>query len=363
MPGSGVTIVTSMDEVLRQTAASTLLFDVPGAAVLSHDLTLFEAEGKLRRVVYDRTGVVEDTEVVLDHACMGCAVREDIVPTVARLAKSQRWQHIVLSLPIAAEPLPVVTGLATAVVDRQRVADNVRLQSIVATVDHRSLDDDLFGDDLLVERGLALSDNDRRGVGETLAHQIEFADHVVLAGTATPRATTVLRHLAHNGVRLENVHEVDGATLLESAPANRRISAAADPHRIEPTGAEDAHGVWTIDLQSWRPLHPDRLRQRIQDLGGGAHRSRGRFWLPTRPSTTCCWDGAGGQLSIGSVGPWQGNQPSTRLVVTGIDDPERVRTAFDDVLLTDAELAKGLAGWQGRDDGFDPWLGEADAAA
>jgi G3E family GTPase len=124
----------------------------------------------------------------------------------------------------------------------------------------------------------------------------------------------------------------------------------------------DADGVWTLDLRSWRPLHPERLRHRIGDLGGGARRSRGRFWLPTRPSTTCCWDGAGGQLSIGSVGPWLGNQPSTRLVVTGIDDPSRVEAAFDEVLLSDAELAKGLSRWQGTDDGFDPWLGEPAAA-
>jgi hypothetical protein len=40
----------------------------------------------------------------------------------------------------------------------------------------------------------------------------------------------------------------------------------------------------------------------------------------------------------------------------------RVRRAFEAVLLTDAELARGLAWWRGRRDDLDPWLGPADHA-
>ena len=50
--------------------------------------------------------------------------------------------------------------------------------------------------------------------------------------------------------------------------------------------------------------------------------------------------------------------------MTGIDDGrERLREAFDRVLMTDSELARGLAHWEERDDGFSPWLGEVDEAA
>jgi Cobalamin synthesis protein cobW C-terminal domain len=83
------------------------------------------------------------------------------------------------------------------------------------------------------------------------------------------------------------------------------------------------------------------------------------FWLPTRPQMVGAWDGAGGQLSIDGIGAWSGSERRTRLVITGVDhDPTPVREAFERALLSDVELGRGLTWWLGREDGFDPWLGE-----
>jgi G3E family GTPase len=114
-----------------------------------------------------------------------------------------------------------------------------------------------------------------------------------------------------------------------------------------------------VDLDSWRPLHPDRLHESIEALASGPLRGRGRFWLPTRPDTLAVWDGAGGQLSIGVAGGWIGVPRRSRLVVTGTaPDPGLLEQAFDRALVTDAELGRGIGWWAGRGDGFDPWLGE-----
>ena len=104
--------------------------------------------------------------------------------------------------------------------------------------------------------------------------------------------------------------------------------------------------------------------QRIEDLGTGRIRSRGHFWLPSRPRTACVWDGSGGQLSIGDLGSWGDVVPETRLVVTGNDPEERDRIAatFAEVVMTDDE-ARTASAWVGTEDGFGPWLGETDAAA
>jgi hypothetical protein len=86
--------------------------------------------------------------------------------------------------------------------------------------------------------------------------------------------------------------------------------------------------------------------------------------VPTRPGHACAWDGAGGQLSIGTIGPWPaGRRPGTRIVVTGTQEahrsrtPQELRAVFDAVLADDAELARGPGWWAGRPDGLDPWLG------
>ncbi|HVN12507.1 MAG TPA: GTP-binding protein [Kineosporiaceae bacterium] len=136
--------------------------------------------------------------------------------------------------------------------------------------------------------------------------------------------------------------------------------------------------MWTVDLHSWRPVHPGRLFDRIEDLGAGPRRGRGRLRLANRPDEITLWDGAGGQLAIGSTplragGPawlWTPDAcaatapstgaPSSRLVITGVDERrDHVVRAFDQILLTDAQIARGRRWWRGRADGFGPWLGPA----
>ena len=367
MPGPlPVNVVASMDGVLRQTAASAVLCDLPHAVVVQHDLYRGDDDDLLlRRVVHDLGGVVEDTGVALDHTCLSCALREDMVPTAARLARSGRWERVVLALPVTAEPGLVRDALQGAVVDGRPVADVARFAGVLTVVDLSTLVDDLFGDDLLVERDLAMTDDDRRAVGEALAHQVECADIVATRGECAPdaRALSVLRHLAGASATFADLHELDLAKALDRADGGRGprrgdYRTAALPRPM------DADGVWTLELTSWRPVHPARLHDRIVDLAGGRQRSRGWFWLPTRPHAVCGWDNAGGQLSIGTVGRWSADDRQTRIVVTGIDDvQDRLRDAFDAVLMTDSELARGLDHWERHDDGFSPWLGDIDRAA
>lgn len=125
------------------------------------------------------------------------------------------------------------------------------------------------------------------------------------------------------------------------------------------------HGTWTLDLCSQRPFHPERVLENIERLGAGALRGRGCFWLPTRPASVCQWDGAGGQVSIGTIAETGPELPRTHLVVTGIGDADRKRVqgAFARSLLSAREWERGLLPWMGRADGFSPWLGDRSAAS
>jgi hypothetical protein len=97
----------------------------------------------------------------------------------------------------------------------------------------------------------------------------------------------------------------------------------------------------------------------IERLGGGPHRSRGSFWVPTRPGDQLEWSGAGGQLSIGCYSPWGRRTPVTRLLVTGIGTPpDDLAAAFEDVLLTPAEAILDHRSWDVHEDGLEPWLGD-----
>ncbi len=376
MERMGVTALTSIDAVLRDITTFTTLSEVPRVVVVRHELSEEDGEGRMRRVVSDATGVVEDVSTRLEHACLSCALREDLMPTLLRLAGSGRWDHALLALPIGGEPLPVVRSLVGGTVAGRPVAERLRLNGVVAVTGAETLLDDLFGDDLLADRGLQHSVDDRRAVAEVLAHQLEQADLVLVEGLAEHPSVsgpvadsvpvrTLLAHLvARPALVGPGPHDVRGRDLLDLRTDTRRAAARADPLAVAPTGAADADGVWTLDLCTWRPLHPQRLQHEIEAMAPVASRSRGRFWLPGRPAAIGAWDGGGGQLSVGEVGHWGDLERSTRLVVTGLGDDLRSQVAdsFDRVVLTDAELAKGRQWWLSRDDGFDQWMGERDAA-
>ncbi|MFZ5872306.1 MAG: hypothetical protein ACOYXW_17485 [Actinomycetota bacterium] len=75
-----VTVLASIDPVLRDSTAFTAVADVPGTVVVTHDLAEADGRGTMRRVVADVTGIVEDVTIPLDHSCLGRALREDVLP-------------------------------------------------------------------------------------------------------------------------------------------------------------------------------------------------------------------------------------------------------------------------------------------
>ncbi|MFB9376240.1 CobW family GTP-binding protein [Kineococcus gynurae] len=350
-----LTVVCSLDPVLRDCVTATVLWDLDDTVVLRYDLHAGSdtEEGWVARLVADAGGVEEDVRLPLEHACLDCALREDLLPTLLTVARSGRWARVVLALPVAAEPSPLLKALTHSSCEGVALSEAVRLDAVVTVAATDRVADDLLGDDSLLEAGVqAAAGGDERACGEVLAHQLDETDLLLVVGPADARAEAVLAHVC-SGTRT-GLHEVTGRAVT----ARRRVGThdRSDLRRAHPTGAADGEHAWTLDLHSARALHPRRLLSRLEQIGAGRLRSRGVFWLPARRDVVGAWDGAGGSLSIGSVGPWDAQGPRTRLVVTGDDpaDADRVRRAFEEILATTEEAA-ALAG--AAQDGLEPWLG------
>lgn len=354
-------VLASIDPVIRDATVFGMVTDQPRLVVVRHDIHDDEGGGSIRRVVVCADGVLRDETVPLEHACLSCAVREDAVPTLAALADDDRWDTVLLALPVGAESLPVTRALAGATHSRGALR-RLRLAHVVGALDVETFEHDVLGDDLLDERGLALTADDRRAVGEALTAQVAHVDTVLVHGDArrAPVGSALLEHLrAADGLRVDGPYTVRPEDLVRHGHDPERAERRLDPLHAAPSPRRTAApGAWTLDLRSPRALHPERLVEHVHRLGDVPLRSRGRFWVPSRPDSLCVWDGSGGQLSIGQAGRWDGHEPETRLVFTGVDDVRRrLVEAFEDVLLTADEAAAGLAPWLGRDDVLAPWLG------
>lgn len=81
-------------------ASISLLFGLPDTVAVRHGSD--PERQVLTRVISDVTGVVEREVVDLADACVSCAIREDIIPTLERIAAAGRWRSIVACLPVAA---------------------------------------------------------------------------------------------------------------------------------------------------------------------------------------------------------------------------------------------------------------------
>ncbi|GAB2873936.1 CobW family GTP-binding protein [Nocardioides pacificus] len=351
-------LITGVHPEAIDSVMMSLSWDLPETVVVRHRI---DPESQvLTRVVSHAGGVLEREEIELEHACVSCALREDIVPTLERLARDARWGSIVAGLPTATEAVRLSALLARDT----RLARHLRLAGIVTAMGGPRLVgdllvDDLLGDDLLRERGWHSNPGDERGVGEVACAQLELADVVVLDADQEPQAVDLVRALARpDAVFVAGADRIDAAALVAGRHRHASATQWSSPLLEVDVPTLGKGHAWRLDLSSTRPFHPDRLLDQIELLGAGRHRSRGCFWVPTRPDLVLEWSGAGGQLSIGRWGGWGRRSRRTHLVLTGVGPlPAELADAFRDLLLTPDEMG-ARSRWNVLEDGLEPWLGD-----
>jgi G3E family GTPase len=330
------------------------MWDLPRAVSIRHRIDPHSQV--LTRTVTDMSGVLEHEQIQLEHACVSCALREDILPTLERLARDERWGTIVAGLPTSTEAGQLAHVLGTD----SRLARHLKLSGVLAALGSGDVVRDLLSDDLLRERDVHTNPHDDRGVGEVACAQIEFADLVVFDADPGAEATDLVRALARPEVPLvPGADQLEAGQIIAQRHQNAVTNAWCSPELDTELPALHGGKAWRLDLCSARPFHPDRLLDQIERLGTGPYRSRGSFWVPTRPGDMLEWSGAGGQLSIGSYRPWGRRTPVTRLIFTGLGSlPGELADAFEDILLTPAEALRDRRGWDVLEDGLEPWLGD-----
>jgi hypothetical protein len=90
--------------------------------VATHDLSAIRT-GVVRRTVRTAAEVIEQARVDLVHGCISCTLREDVLPTLVRLASQRPDSDIVLVLPPVVEPEAVASACAHCLVDGAPVTE------------------------------------------------------------------------------------------------------------------------------------------------------------------------------------------------------------------------------------------------
>ncbi|UUU31818.1 GTP-binding protein [Streptomyces sp. CA-210063] len=405
-----VAIVGGLHADARRAAVEALLAGVPGSVALHHDLATATdgPDAKVVRTVRDAAGLISTGETPLVNDCACCALREDLVPELERLADAGLTRLAVVELWDSVEPKAMAEVVA---------ASGLRLTSVITAVDPALLLPYLGNGDDLAERGLAAATTDQRTVADTFARQLEYAPVLAILDSeeADEEDRALLAQLHPTARRVPIVSPgpapaFKGRGELRDQPQRTRTpqrtttptappgslaaaafsgfdvdAAAAAQHpasALLPTDA-DEHGVTTLVWHRHRPFHPERLYAALEDLCCAAARSRGRFWLAERPDTLLHWDAAGGALCVESVGPWLASLPDAawdmvppvRRAAAALDwhpehgdrcqhlvftspglDRDGLEQLLESCLLTDAEYAAGRAAWERLPRPFDTFL-------
>ncbi len=129
--------VSSLEVHCRDAAVQRLLSEYPQALVISHDL--LEGNRVLRRVE-GNTNASERAESVLEHGCVGCAVRFEILPTLLRLLPQNEDAVIIQSLPATWHSDQVLDIVSTELEGRGVAIDQVALALDPAAVEDQFWD-------------------------------------------------------------------------------------------------------------------------------------------------------------------------------------------------------------------------------
>ncbi|MFP1628580.1 GTP-binding protein [Streptomyces sp. 5K101] len=372
-----VAIVAGLHADARRETVERLLVSVPGSVALHHDLSTAE-RGTVVRTVRDAFRVRDTGETPLVDDCACCALREDLVPELVRLADDGATRLAIVELWDSVEPKAMAEVVAA------HGGERLAVTSVMCAVDPALLLPCLGNGDDLAEAGLAAAATDQRTIADTWARQLEYAPVLAV-------------------VESEDADEEDRALLTQLHPTARRVAVGSDElaaaavagFDVEAAAAAqhpacallpqeaDECGVTTYVWHRTRPFHPGRLYAALEDLTCAAARSRGRFWLADRPDTLLAWDAAGGALCVESAGPWLASLPDAawemvppvRRAAAALDwhpehgdccqhlvftspglDRDGLELLLESCLLTDAEYAAGREAWKRLPPAFDSLL-------
>lgn len=349
------------------------------SAIVKNEISLNRSEEKL---------------IELSNGCICCTLREDLLEEVNKLAREERFDYLVIESTGISEPLPVAETFTFADEDGVSLSDVAKLDTMVTVVDAVNFLKDYEEAKYLQDTGESLGEEDERSVADLLIDQIEFADVILVSKTDLSSATDKERLIAI--LKTLNTH----AKIIPISQGQVNLDAVLNTNLFDFEKAQQApgwlkemrgehvpeteeYGIGSFSYTARKPFHPQKFYQFLHDTEkyGKLIRSKGYFWLATRPEFVGQWNQAGGIAGYGYAGmfwkavpkdDWPTDQDSIEfihekwaepfgdmrqeLVFIGQGlDQKGMTSALDDCLLNDEDISQGETFWKTLPDPFPSW--------
>lgn len=257
----------------------------------------------------------EEKLVEMSNGCICCTLREDLLEEIDRLAMTGKYDYLVIESTGISEPLPVAETFTFADEDGVSLSDVATLDTMVTVVDAFNFLNDYDQAKSLQEVGESLGEEDERSVADLLVEQVEFADVLLISKTdlvsdsELGRLKSILSTLNTEAVQIpiEN-----GNVPVKQVLATGKFSfdkAQQAPGWLKELRGEhipetEEYGISSFVFEARRPFHPQKFFDFLhsKEIAGKLIRSKGFFWLATRPQFAGSWSQAGGMARYGAAG-------------------------------------------------------------
>ena len=382
--GAGKTTV--LNHLLNQRGQQRLAVIVNDMSEVNIDAALVQQEVSLN--------YAEERMIQMSNGCICCTLREDLLIEVSRLAREGRFDALVIESSGIAEPLPIAETFTFEDDNGQRLSDVARLDTLVTVVDGANFLKRYNEANSLESTGQTMGADDQRNIADLLVEQIEFCDILLISKSdlinpeQMDELKAVLRSLnpeaeiipiSKGNIPIDKVIKT-GRFDFERA---ERAPGWLKELRGEHTPETEEYGIGSFVYRARRPFHPQRFFEVLHGdwCGGTLLRSKGFFWLATRPQFAGQWSQAGGIAHYGFAGMFWKAVPDEswptdpeylesinevweepfgdmrqELVFIGQNlDQEAITRQLDACLLDDEEMIAGVPLWKRMADPFPAW--------
>ncbi|MDA8938803.1 zinc metallochaperone GTPase ZigA [Pseudoalteromonas marina] len=253
--------------------------------------------------------------VEMSNGCICCTLREDLLIEVGKLANDGRFDYLVIESTGISEPLPVAETFTFADENGVSLGDVATLDTMVTVVDAVNFLNDYELANDLQDTGESLGEDDERSVADLLVDQVEFADVILISKTdlitnnELNKLTAILNTLntQANIIPISNGH-ININQVLNTGLFNFERAQQAPGWLKEMRGEHipetEEYGIGSFNYTARRPFDPEKFYNFLHNTEqfGKLIRSKGYFWLATRPLFCAQWSQAGGIAHYGFAG-------------------------------------------------------------
>ena len=311
--GAGKT--TLLNHVLHNKQGLKVAVIVNDMSEVNIDAQLVKNEQTLSRT--------EEKLVEMSNGCICCTLREDLLKEVEKLANENRFDYLLIESTGISEPLPVAQTFTYQ--DEQNNIDLSRiskLDTLVTVVDCFNFLKDYSAIDTLKDRAITDMQDDYRTIVNLLTDQIEFANVIVLNKTDLIKpnelgmlkamitklnAKAVIVESQFGKVPLSSILNTGLFDFETTSQSARWIEELNKPYHQPET---EEYGISSFVYRSRKPFHPERYWNYLNnEWHANIIRSKGLFWMASKPNEALNWSQAGGSLRAEKAGVWWCSMP------------------------------------------------------